>query len=469
MIAAKKGCVRVRITFHGATRQVTGSAHLLEIGKHRVLLDCGLHDHDRVDPNSLNREFLFDPRTLDAVILSHAHNDHIGRLPRLVRQGFKGNIYATHATGDITGVMLRDSARIQKNEWAYAQATQHCLTDPLFELIDVEHVVDQIRRIDYKVPTEILPGLSMTYHDAGHILGSAMVELKFKEGERDRKFVFTGDLGRRNMGLLPDPTILTGMDVLISESTYGGKVLEPYDVLLKRLHAILARAHRKRGRVIIPAFSLGRTQRLIYCLQELFYRYRVKPMPIFVDSPLSTRLTDIHRDFPDAYTPEARRLMDRDEEYFGSRYVEVCQTPEDSRRLNYHSGPMIVIASSGMCDAGRVRHHLLHAVKEEENAVVIVSYQAEGTLGRKLVDGQRDIKILDRDVQVRCPVYVLDGFSGHADAEDLAWWYEQTGGGIETAFLVHGEPESMEAIAPTLQKFVKNPVIMPEYGSIHEV
>ena len=183
MIAAKKGCVRVRITFHGATRQVTGSAHLLEIGKHRVLLDCGLHDHDRVDPNSLNREFLFDPRTLDAVILSHAHNDHIGRLPRLVRQGFKGNIYATHATGDITGVMLRDSARIQKNEWAYAQATQHCLTDPLFELIDVEHVVDQIRRIDYKVPTEILPGLSMTYHDAGHILGSAMVELKFKEGE----------------------------------------------------------------------------------------------------------------------------------------------------------------------------------------------------------------------------------------------------------------------------------------------
>jgi metallo-beta-lactamase family protein len=460
----------VRITFHGATRQVTGTAHLLEIGSHKVLLDCGLHDHDRLDPASLNREFLFDPRSLDAVILSHAHNDHIGRLPRLLRQGFKGPIFATHATADITGVMLRDSARIQKEAYIYAKATEvNELPDPLFELIDVEMTIDRLYRLPYGAPNEILPGLNMTFRDAGHILGSAIVELQFREDGRDRKFVFTGDIGRRDMGLLPDPTVVRDIDILITESTYGSKVLEPYSTLLKRLHAILARAHRKRGKVIIPAFSLGRTQRMIYCLQELFYRHRVKPMPIFVDSPLANRLTEIHRDYPDAFTPEARRLMDRDPSYFGSRYVHPCLTWDDSKRLNGQSGPMVIIASSGMCDAGRVRHHLMHGLEDEENAVVIVSYQAEGTLGRLLVDGQKHLNILDRPVDVRCPVFVLDGFSGHADAQDLAWWFEQTGGGIERAFLVHGEPESMDAIAPTLQKSVINPVMLPEYGSIHEV
>lgn len=459
----------MRITFHGATRQVTGSAHLLEIGNRKILLDCGLHDHDRLDPGSLNREFLFDPASLDVVVLSHAHNDHIGRLPRLIRQGFKGPIFATPATADITGVMLRDSAKIQKAEFAYAHATNVYVDDPLFELIDVEFSVDQIRRINYRTPTEILPGLALTYHEAGHVLGSAMVQLDFEESGRPRKFVFTGDIGRRASGLLPDPDILKNIDVLICESTYGNRRLESYEIILKRLHAILSRAHRVRGKVIIPAFSLGRTQRMIYCLQELFYRYRVKPMPIYVDSPLANRLTEIHRDYKEAYSPEARRLMDRDPKYFGSRYVDEITTWDDSKRLNHAHGPAVIIASAGMCDAGRVRHHLLHNVEDHNNAVVIVSYQAEGTLGRQLVDGHKDLTILDRDVYVNCPVFVLEGFSGHADADDLAWWFGETGGGIESAFLVHGEPDAMEAIAPTLQQYVKSPVILPEYGSTHEV
>lgn len=387
-----------------------------------------------------------------------------------MRLGFNGVIYATHATADITGVMLRDSARIQKNEFAFARTSEvDTAPDPLFELIDVEMVIDRLYRLPCSSPTEIFPGLSLTFHDAGHILGSAIVDLQFREDGRDRKFVFTGDIGRRDAGLMPDPTIVSGMDVLISESTYGGRVLEPYPVLLKRLHAILARAQRLRGKVIIPAFSLGRTQRMIYCLQELFYRYRVKPMPIYVDSPLANRLTDIHRDYPEAFTPEARRLMDRDASYFGSKYVHPCLTWDESKSLNHVSGPMVIIASSGMCDAGRVRHHLLHGVEDEDNAVVIVSYQAEGTLGSHLVNGHKHLHILDRPVDVKCPVYVLDGFSGHADAQDLAWWYSQTGDKVETAFLVHGEPDSMQAIAPELQKFAKKPVLLPEYGSVHEV
>lgn len=387
-----------------------------------------------------------------------------------MRLGFNGVIYATHATADITGVMLRDSARIQKNEFAFARSSDvDTAPDPLFELIDVEMVIDRLYRLPCSSSTEIFPGLSLTFHDAGHILGSAIVDLQFREDGRDRKFVFTGDIGRRDAGLMPDPTIVSGMDVLISESTYGGRVLEPYPVLLKRLHAILARAQRLRGKVIIPAFSLGRTQRMIYCLQELFYRYRVKPMPIYVDSPLANRLTDIHRDYPEAFTPEARRLMDRDASYFGSKYVHPCLTWDESKSLNHVSGPMVIIASSGMCDAGRVRHHLLHGVEDEDNAVVIVSYQAEGTLGSHLVNGHKHLHILDRPVDVKCPVYVLDGFSGHADAQDLAWWYSQTGDKLDTAFLVHGEPDSMQAIAPELQKFAKKPVLLPEYGSVHEV
>lgn len=461
----------MRITFHGATRQVTGSAHLVEIGPYRVLLDCGLFDSNRLEPDSPNRSFTFEPRELDAVIVSHAHNDHIGRLPCLIRAGYNGPIYVTRATGDITSIMLRDSARIQREDVRNGNLRDPAQQplEPLFELVDVEWVVERFRRLGYEEPVEILPGITLTYHDAGHILGSAMVQLDYREDGRDRRFLFTGDLGRRNMGLLPDPTVVKDIDVLVSESTYGHKELDPYEKLIKQLHAIVARAIRLGGKVIIPAFSLGRTQRMVYCLQELFENHRVRPIPVFVDSPLASRLTDVHRDHPDAYTPEARRLMDRDPMYFGSKHVEFCASWDDSRRLNYLSGPMVIIASSGMCEAGRIRHHLRHTVSDPDNAIVIVSYQAEGTLGRKIAEGVERIQILDQWHDLNAAVYVLDGFSGHGDRNDLAWWYEQTGGGIEKAFLVHGEPEAMESLAPVLQPFVDSPVVIPERLDSYEV
>jgi metallo-beta-lactamase family protein len=462
---------RLRITFHGAARQVTGSAHLLEIDRYRILLDCGLFDSNRLEPESPNRRFTFDPRDLDAVIVSHAHNDHIGRLPCLVRAGYNGPFYTTPATGDILSVMLRDSARIQREELRNANARNADGTplDPLFDVADVECVVDQLQRRPYREPFEILPGIMMTYHDAGHILGSAMIQLDYRENGRDRRFVFTGDLGRRNMGLLPDPTVVKKIDVLVTESTYGNRELDSYDTLMKQLHAILARAIRLGGKVVIPAFSLGRTQRMVYCLQELFAMHKVRPVPVFVDSPLSMRLTDIHRDHPDAYTEQARKLMDRDPMYFGSKYVEFCATWDDSRRLNYLPGPVVIIASSGMCEAGRIRHHLRHVVSDPNNAIVIVSYQAEGTLGRKLAEGVERVQIMDQWYDLNAAVYVLDGFSGHADRNDLAWWFEQTGGGIERGFVVHGEPAGMDAIALTLQNQLLNPVVIPELLASYEV
>jgi metallo-beta-lactamase family protein len=460
----------LRITFHGAARQVTGSAHLLEIDRYRILLDCGLFDSDRSDPESPNRQLAFEPRDLDAVIVSHAHNDHIGRLPCLVRAGYRGPIYATAATCDITNVMLRDSARIQREDARNGHTKNgHGGLEPLFELADVEWVVEQLQRVAYAAPQEVAPGVTLTFLDAGHILGSALVQLEFAENGRRRRFVFTGDLGRRSMGLLPDPTIVRDIDILVSESTYGNRELDPYDRLIKQLHAIVARATRLQSKIVIPAFSLGRTQRMVYCLQELFAVHKVRPIPVYVDSPLAARLTEIHRDHPEAYTPWARRLMDKDPMYFGSKYVEFVGSFDDSRRLNYLPGPMVIIASSGMCEAGRIRHHLRHVVEDPDNAIVIVSYQAEGTLGRQLSEGVERVQILDQWHDLNAAVYVLDGFSGHADRNDLAWWYEQTGGRIEHAFLVHGEPESIEALAPLLQPHVQTPVQIPERHASYEV
>jgi metallo-beta-lactamase family protein len=461
----------LRITFHGAARQVTGSAHLLEIDRYKILLDCGLFDSKRLEPESPNRRFTFEPRDLDAVIVSHAHNDHIGRLPCLIRAGYNGPFFTTGATGDILSVMLRDSARIQREELRNAHARQPdgAAVEPLFELADVEWVVERLRRRPYREPVEIVPGVTLTYHDAGHILGSAVTQLDFREGGRDRRFVFTGDLGRRHMALLPDPTVVKDIDILVTESTYGNRELDPYDKLMKQLHAIIARAIRLQSKVVIPAFSLGRTQRMVYCLQELFTMHKLRPIPVYVDSPLALRLTDIHRDHPEAYTEHARRLMDKDPKYFGSKYVEFCASWDDSRRLNYLPGPMVIIASSGMCEAGRIRHHLRHVVTDPDNAVVIVSYQAEGTLGRQLAEGAERVQIMDQWYDLNAAVYVLDGFSGHADRNDLTWWFEQTGGRIERGFLVHGEPESMEALAPVLQEQVLNPVVCPEPLASYEV
>ena len=461
----------MRITFHGAARQVTGTAHLLEIGQRRILLDCGMFEADRSDPASPNRHFTFEPRELDALIISHAHNDHIGRVPRLIREGFRGPIYLTPATADITGLMLRDSARIQREDQKHGHFRNGYTepVDPLFELIDVEQTVDQFKRLPYDETVEIFPDINLTFRDAGHILGSAMTQLDYKENGRDRRFLFTGDLGRRDMGLLPNPSVVKDIDILVSESTYGNRELDSYDKLIKQLHAIVARATRLQSKIIIPAFSLGRTQRMIYCLQELFALHKVRPIPIYVDSPLATRLTDVHRDHPEAYTAEARRVMDKDPLYFGSKYVEFTSTWDESRRLNYMTGPMVVISSSGMCEAGRIRHHLRHAVADPDNAIVIVSYQAEGTLGRKISEGVERIQILDQWHELNAAVYVLDGFSGHADKNDLAWWYGQTGGGIERAFLVHGETESIEAIAPALQPYVDSPVTIPGLLETFEV
>jgi metallo-beta-lactamase family protein len=413
----------------------------------------------------------FDPASLDAVIVSHAHNDHIGRLPLLIRGGYKGPIYTTKATADILGIMLRDSARIQKEDARTAQFRNPDAEplEPLFELADVEWLIEQIRRLPYNEPVDLFDGIKMTYHDAGHILGSAMVQLDFQENGTPRRFLFTGDLGRRDMGMLRNPTIVKEIDILVSESTYGGKELDPYDKLIKQLHAIVLRAIRLQSKIVIPAFSLGRTQRMIHCFLELFEHHKVKPIPVYVDSPLATRLTDVHREHPDSYTDASRKLLNQGESFFVSEHVHFTPTWDDSRRLNYLNGPLVLIASSGMCEAGRIRHHLRHTVEDPDNAVVIVSYQAEKTLGRQIAEGVERIQIMDRWHDLNCAVYVLDGFSGHADRNDFAWWYDQTGGGIEGAFLVHGEPESMEALAPILQPHVQSPVVIPEMGQTFEL
>ena len=303
------------------------------------------------------------PAHLDAVVVSHAHNDHIGRLPCLVRAGYDGPIYATRATGDITSVMLRDSARIQREDAAQRPLRNPAREplEPLFELADVEWVVEQFERLPIgarRDPARHHPDLPRRrpHPRARPWSRSTSARTAATAGSSSPATSAAG-----TWGSCPTPPSIKNIDILVSESTYGNRELDPYDKLIKQLHAIVARAIRLQSKVVIPAFSLGRTQRMVYCLQELFALHKVRPIPVYVDSPLAMRLTDIHRDYPEAYTPEARRLMDKDPKYFGSKYVEFCATWDDSRRLNFLPGPMVIIASSGMCEAGRIRHHLRHA------------------------------------------------------------------------------------------------------------
>jgi metallo-beta-lactamase family protein len=458
----------MRITFCGAAQTVTGSQHLVEANGHRVLLDCGLYQGRRDEARKRNTYFPYDPKRLDCVILSHAHMDHAGNLPTLVRAGFRGPIHCTAATADVTAIMLKDSAKIQQEDAQFLNKHKRRRGEPpiqpLYDLEDAERTVRQFSPQKYFIPFQPLRGLDVTFWDAGHVLGSAIVQLDFAYDEATRgprRLVFTGDLGRRNLPILRDPMTVRDVDVLISEATYGNRVHEPVSEMRDELMTLLAKIVQRRGKVIVPAFALGRTQNIVYYLNRMFQAGKLPRVPIYVDSPLSVKLTDVYRDHPECFDAETWRLLREDEDVFGFFGLTYVSSAEDSKRLNRLEGPFVVIASSGMCEAGRVMHHLRYSVADPRNALLIVGYQAADTLGRRIVERQPRLKIMDDWFELKAEVYQLEGLSAHADRNDFQWWFQATGGNIARAVLVHGEPESMTALAPLLQPFVKNPVHMP--------
>lgn len=463
----------MKITFCGAAGEVTGSQHLIECGKLRVLLDCGLFQGHRAEARRKNAQFRCKPHDLDAVILSHAHIDHCGNLPGLYKAGFRGPIYCTRATGDVADIMLRDSVRIQAED-ARHLAKHRDRGQAIQPLYDEEHVRNVCKLLDpfpYHEWQQLAPELRIRFADAGHILGSAICELEFQEQGEVRRVVFTGDLGRRETPLLRDPEIVGGCDVLISESTYGNRIHPTPDDQKAALLQIFQDALRQEGRVVIPAFSLGRTQNVVYYLNQLHNEGLLPDMPVFVDSPLSNAITKVYRQHVELLDAGVQEVLKTDEDPFGFPGLTYITTPQESMSLNYRRDPFVVISASGMCESGRVLHHLKHAVSDPRNTILMIGFQAENTLGRRIVNRQPTLRIFDRQFPLLARVETLNGFSAHADAQDFAWWYGGLASrtGIGQAFLVHGEPPALQAAAGLLRDCSDHEPIVPALYQTIEV
>jgi metallo-beta-lactamase family protein len=475
----------IRIHFHGAARTVTGSKHLLELTRRdgsrtRVLLDCGMFQGEALrngSGNDRNRTFGFDPRSIDLLVLSHAHIDHSGLLPRLVKEGFKGAIWCTPATRDLCAIMLEDSARIQEYDHAFdtkraMQRGRPVDTDgPLYTVDDVRPALELFQSLDYDEPRELAEGITLRFTDAGHILGSAAVHLQLDDGEQVARLCFTGDVGRYVGRLLPAPQPPPPADFIICESTYGD-----------RLHAPLAEAQEELlghvrevcvdqgGRLIIPAFSIGKTQEVLYALNALSNEGRLPHLPVYVDSPLAISATDISRQYAHLLRPEVRAELENDPDLFSFPGTEFVRSADRSKQLNGQKRPCIIIAASGMMEAGRVRHHLLHALPDAANGVLAVGFCAPGTLGAELLDGADSVRILGERIPVRASIRRMGFFSAHGDQQELLRYL---GGfdapSVKRLFLVHGIDHALSAMQDACTKQGFSDVAIPRLGEAFDL
>lgn len=444
----------MQIQFLGAAGEVTGSCHLLTIGGRRVLLDCGLIQGGRRDETRNEEAFSFDPAALDAVILSHAHIDHSGRLPLLVKRGFKGPIYTHYASLALCEIMLRDAAFINEKdaEWDNRKRERKGLepVSPLYTRRDAERAMRQFVGMPYRERRQIVPGLDLSLFDAGHILGSAIVQLDLEEHGRRCKLVFSGDLGHAGAAIMHDPAVLHDADLVILESTYGDRLHRTHQATLDEMHEVLQEALASGGKVLIPAFAIGRTQELLHLFSQFYTRWGVDRWRLYLDSPLAIEATEIYLRHSELFDDEAKQIFARDRHLPLLPNLEFSRTAAQSMALNRIRSGAIIIAGSGMCTGGRIKHHLKHNVWRPDCHIVIVGFQAHGTLGRQLVDGAKHIRLWGETLKVNARVHTLGGFSAHADAGELSRWY-----GNFThrppVVLVHGEPEAQQALASRLQ------------------
>lgn len=449
----------MKLTFHGAAETTTGSQHLLEINGQRILLDCGLYQGRRNESFERNRHFPFEPSQIDAVVLSHAHIDHSGNLPNLTKQGFRGNIYSTYATRDLCQIMLEDSARIQESDADYVNrhfrkeegAPQ---VEALYSPQDAERCLRQFVNFNYGRPMQVTEGVTVTFIDAGHILGSAQVVLDLKDSVTGRKMrlLFSGDLGRGSNDILNDPDYAENVDAVLMESTYGGQEHELATGARDKICEILRRALEKRGKVIIPAFAVERTQQVLVVLHDLLLRNCIPDVPIIVDSPLAVNATEIFRLHPECFNPSVYEALFSKNNPFGFEGLRMVRQASESKQLNKLDGPFIIIAASGMCEAGRVLHHLHNNIEDPRATILFVGYCAENTLGWRLRQGHRQVNIFGQPHDVRAKIEMLDSFSGHADHSELMDWFGRTSGPKKNVWLVHGEVERSKSLCTALQK-----------------
>ena len=443
----------IELTFWGAAGTVTGSMHHLSVNGHELLLDCGMYQGRRKEAERQNREFAFRPSSIEAVLLSHAHIDHSGNLPLLVKNGFNGPIYTTSATADLCDAMLRDTARIQEFDAAFVNKRQRRRNqnepevEPLFDTADVEQTLPLFKPVAYHTPQQVIQGVTYTPYDAGHMLGSASLVLDLIDGGKTVRLAFSGDVGRPGLPIVRDPEPLPPVEYLIMESTYGDRRHEPESAATTELEDVINRTFQRGGRVIVPAFAVGRVQQLVLKLHELILQKRVPPMPMFVDSPLAVNVTRVFRAHPECFDEGVLRFLDNHQDPFGFTRLQYIRDTEDSKKLNDLRGPFLVISPSGMLEAGRVLHHLRNNISDHRNTILITGYQAENTLGRKLLDGMREVKIFGDPVTVRAEIRSITALSGHADREELLDWMKPMLPSLKKVFLVHGEPEQSNSLA----------------------
>jgi metallo-beta-lactamase family protein len=444
----------MKIHFYGAARGVTGSKHLLEINGKFLLLDCGMFQGKRAEAYQKNKDFPFDAQKVDAMVLSHAHIDHCGSLPTLVKKGYSGKIYCTEATADIVPIMLLDSAHIQEidERWVARHLKNLSIpNEPIYTQEDAQAASERLVGKKYHEPFEVLPGITITFLDAGHVLGASVVCVDFEENGTKKRLVFTGDIGRDNKNILRDPEAPAFADYLITESTYGDRLHDDAEKMRELLAKTVQKTIRRGGKIIVPAFAMQRTQELIYDLHILIKEKQIPAIPIFIDSPMAINITDVYRKHPECFDQESYQdFFDEGKKPFLFSEIKYTATVEESKAIKNHVGPCIIVSASGMCEAGRIRHHLRNEIEDPRNTILIIGYQAEYTLGRRLVERRPTVKIFDEVHKVRADIDVLNGYSGHADRNELLSFIRKIKG-IKTVFVVHGEPSQSEVFAKTLR------------------
>ncbi|MBI5084876.1 MAG: MBL fold metallo-hydrolase [Acidobacteria bacterium] len=465
----------MKLTFWGAAQTVTGSMHELALNGSRFLLDCGLYQGRRKEARERNANFPFNPSSVDAVLLSHAHIDHTGNLPTLVKNGFENPVYSTPATIDLLHSMLLDSAYLQEKDAAFLskrRSRRHALevengleiVEPLYSIADAERALPLMQPVPEGSTKEIAPGFSYQPLDAGHMLGSTSLVFDLNENGRRLRLAFSGDIGRRNLPITKDPQEMPPVDYVIMESTYGDRLHKTVEAVKDKLADAVNRACQRGGKIVIPAFAVGRTQQVILLLHELANENRIPGIPIFVDSPLAVNVTEVFRRHANLFDDETRTFLENGEDPFGFRMLRYVREVNESKALNDLRGPFIIISASGMCEAGRILHHLRNTIEDPRNMVLITGFQAEHTLGRKIVDKWPEVPIFGEPMRLRAEVVKLNELSGHADQNELLGWLRPMAKSLKHVFLVHGEPSQSAALAKAIQGVYGLPVTVPSRG-----
>ncbi|HUZ17594.1 MAG TPA: MBL fold metallo-hydrolase [Spirochaetia bacterium] len=461
----------------GAAEEVTGSKHLLSIGQEKLLIDCGAFQGKRAEADRKNRSFSIDTAEITSAILTHAHFDHCGLLPVLYKEGYRGTIYSTPASRDLASLIMMDSANIQARDAEYlrkqaARTGEQFNWTPLYGEGEVVAVMNQFVTLSYGRKIPVARNAELTFYDAGHILGSAIAYLTVSpEGQAPIRIAFTGDLGRRNKPIIRDPQVIPDVDYLVLESTYGDRLHDSAEGAMDRLANVVSRTVRRGGKIIIPAFAIERTQELIYILHLLADQKRIPKVPIYVDSPMATNATSIFRVHPECYDDETNRaFMEHHENPFGFNELRYTSSVAESKELNDLSGPAIIISADGMCEAGRIQHHLVNSIEDARNTILIVGYMAEHTLGRRIRDKEPRVRIFGRQYNLKAEVESIDAFSAHADYREIGEYLSKLDRSrIRGIFLVHGEPASQSALKGHLAEQDFNSVTIVKRDEVYDL